>query len=179
MKTERDEIETRLLERECQISAALRERPHAVTTLDVVRDIDDDPWIVMDYYPSQTLRAVLDREGRLTLAETAAIGTFVLEALRAAHAAGSVHRDVTPANILLGTDGSARLTDFGAAVRRTDQRVTAGVLGVPGFAAPPEGTGRRSPTHPPPTHEPPLGPRPASATPSDVTERDSRTGRGL
>ncbi|WP_261575285.1 serine/threonine-protein kinase [Frankia gtarii] len=134
-EAERDEIEARL-DRECQISAALRKCPHVVTTLDVVRDVDDDPWIVMDYYPSRTLRAVLDREGRLALTETAAIGTCVLEALQATHAADVVHRDVTPANILLGTDGSARLTDFGAAVRRTDQRVTAGVLGVPGFVAP-------------------------------------------
>ncbi|MEV0850416.1 serine/threonine-protein kinase [Streptomyces sp. NPDC049954] len=85
----------------------------------VVHDVVDDeglPCIVMEYVPSVTLADVLKRRGALPPAEVARIGGAMAAALRAAHAAGVLHRDVKPGNVLLGHDGRIVLTDFGIAV---------------------------------------------------------------
>lgn len=85
----------------------------------VVHDVVDDeglPCIVMEYVPSVTLADVLKRRGALPPSEVARIGGAMAAALRAAHAAGVLHRDVKPGNVLLGHDGRIVLTDFGIAV---------------------------------------------------------------
>ncbi|NEA40170.1 protein kinase [Streptomyces sp. SID11385] len=96
-------------------SAAMITHPHVIVVHDVVDD-DGLPCIVMEYVPSRTLADVLREEGPLPVAETARIGAAMLSALRAAHAVGVLHRDVKPANVLLGRDGRVVLTDFGIAV---------------------------------------------------------------
>ncbi|MEU6440121.1 protein kinase [Streptomyces sp. NPDC047046] len=96
-------------------SAAMITHPHVI----VVHDVVDDgglPCIVMEYVPSRTLADVLREEGPLPVAEAARIGAAMLSALAAAHAVGVLHRDVKPANVLLGRDGRVVLTDFGIAV---------------------------------------------------------------
>ncbi|WP_267896823.1 serine/threonine-protein kinase [Streptomyces albireticuli] len=83
----------------------------------VVHDVVDDrglPCIVMEYVPSRTLGDVL-QDGTVTPEEAARIGRGMIAALRAAHAAGVLHRDVKPGNVLLGADGRVVLTDFGIA----------------------------------------------------------------
>ncbi|MCD9142862.1 serine/threonine protein kinase [Streptomyces albireticuli] len=83
----------------------------------VVHDVVDDrglPCIVMEYVPSRTLGDVL-QDGTITPEEAARIGRGMIAALRAAHAAGVLHRDVKPGNVLLGADGRVVLTDFGIA----------------------------------------------------------------
>ncbi|MGI5470401.1 serine/threonine-protein kinase [Streptomyces sp. CA-132043] len=88
-----------------------------------VHDVVDDaglPCIVMEYVPSVTLGDVI-KEAALAgdgvpPAEAARIGRGMIAALRAAHAAGVLHRDVKPGNVLLGEDGRVVLTDFGIAV---------------------------------------------------------------
>ncbi|MFC0842791.1 protein kinase [Streptomyces noboritoensis] len=85
----------------------------------VVHDVVEDaglPCIVMEYVPSRTLGDVLKNDGPVDPGEAARIGRAMIAALRAAHAAGVLHRDVKPANVLLGADGRVVLTDFGIAI---------------------------------------------------------------
>ncbi|WP_414168202.1 serine/threonine-protein kinase [Streptoverticillium reticulum] len=94
-------------------SAARINHPNVV----VVHDVVDDaglPCIVMEYVPSTTLGDVLKR-GTIGPEEAARIGRGMIAALRAAHAAGVLHRDVKPGNVLLSHDGRVVLTDFGIA----------------------------------------------------------------
>ncbi|MQY03422.1 serine/threonine-protein kinase [Actinomadura macrotermitis] len=95
--------------REARALAGL-DHPGVVAVHDVVRD-DDRPWIVMPLVRAASLDRVVIEEGLLPPARIAAIGLDLLDALRAAHAAGVVHRDVKPRNVLLTTD-RAVLTGF-------------------------------------------------------------------
>ncbi|WP_327381531.1 serine/threonine-protein kinase [Streptomyces sp. NBC_01207] len=109
-------------------SAARIAHPHVIVVHDVVED-EGLPCIVMEYVPSITLEEVLERRGVIPTAEAARIGLAVIEALRAAHDMGVWHRDVKPANILLGQDGRIVLTDFGiAAVSGTETLTRTGEL---------------------------------------------------
>ncbi|MFF8276436.1 serine/threonine-protein kinase [Streptomyces lateritius] len=130
------------LEREAWAAARITHR-NVVTVYDVVTE-DDRPWIVMELVPGLTLSEVLDAEGPMPPRRAALIGADVLAALRAAHEAGVLHRDVKPANVLLANDGRAVLTDFGiAAVEGTSPLTMTGELvGSPEFLAPERALGR-------------------------------------
>ncbi len=129
--------------REARTAARLSHRG-VVAVYDVAEE-DGRPWIVMELVPSQSLDQVLVVEGRLPAARTARIGQQLLSALAAAHAAGVLHRDVKPSNVLIATnrtgegwDERAVLTDFGIAQFEGDPRLTQTgmVMGSPGFTAP-------------------------------------------
>ncbi|MCK2214790.1 protein kinase [Actinomadura sp. ATCC 31491] len=113
--------------------------PNITTVYDVV-EADGRPWIVLQLVPAPTLADVLAQDGPLPPATVAGIGLQILDALAAAHAAGVVHRDVKPANILLDDDRRhAVLTDFGLAtsVERPVGVTEAGiVVGTPAYIAP-------------------------------------------
>jgi serine/threonine protein kinase len=95
-------------------SAARISHPNVVVVHDVVDD-EGLPIIVMEYVPSTTLADLIKAHGPVPLEEVARIGRGVIAALRAAHRAGVLHRDVKPANVLLAEDGRVVLTDFGIA----------------------------------------------------------------
>ncbi|AGZ43825.1 serine/threonine-protein kinase-like domain-containing protein [Actinoplanes friuliensis DSM 7358] len=99
---------------------------------------DGRPWIVMEFIASRPLHQVLRREGPMAPERAARIGLSVLAALRAAHEAGVLHRDVKPANVLLAHDGRVVLTDFGLATASEDPGMTQSgvVLGSPAYLAP-------------------------------------------
>ncbi|MDF5756876.1 protein kinase [Spongiactinospora sp. TRM90649] len=101
------------------------------------------PWIVMELVESKTLGAAIRERGALPVSEVAEIGTQVIAALRAAHQAGVLHRDVKPDNVLLTPDGRAVLTDFGIATMEDDSPMTrTGILvGTPAFIAPERAAG--------------------------------------
>jgi eukaryotic-like serine/threonine-protein kinase len=99
----------------------------------------DDPWIVMEYIPGRSLADLMEeRTAPMSEAEIARIAQPVLGGLRAAHAAGVVHRDVKPSNILVTDDGAVFLVDFGIAKIAGDLTLTASskVMGTPEFLAP-------------------------------------------
>ncbi|WP_216586768.1 serine/threonine-protein kinase [Streptomyces brasiliscabiei] len=88
--------------------------PHVVGVHDLV-EAEDRLWIVMELVEGPSLAHRVAESGPLTPAHTAALGLQMLDALEAVHAAGALHRDVKPANVLLRRGGDAVLTDFGIA----------------------------------------------------------------
>ncbi|MEO3974148.1 protein kinase [Streptomyces sp. CAU 1734] len=138
---ERDKAHLRM-QREARAAARI-DHPSVVTVHDVVIE-DGKPWIVMELVRGQSLAARL-QEGTLDVREAAGIGLSVLGALRAAHEAGVLHRDVKPDNVLLGPGGRVVLTDFGIAQVEGEQGLTetGGFVGSPEFIAPERVLGQR------------------------------------
>ncbi len=106
-----------------------------------VFDVGEDggrPYIAMELVDGETLADMIARRGTVSSAEAAALGVQAARALAAAHAAGLVHRDVKPHNLLLRRDGLLKLGDFGIAVGLEGTRLTlAGtVLGTAAYLAP-------------------------------------------
>ncbi len=136
-----DEAKRRAM-REGRITARLH-HPHAITVYDVAEH-HGRPCLIMEYLRSESLAAVLSTRGALHPEEVARIGSQITSALAAAHAAGIVHRDIKPGNVLIGEDGTAKITDFGISRAVGDGTVTAtGVLaGTPAYFAPEVAKGR-------------------------------------
>ncbi|MEU7720060.1 serine/threonine-protein kinase [Streptomyces tibetensis] len=130
------------LEREAWAAARVANR-NVVTVYDVATD-DGRPWIVMELVRGLSLAEVLDAEGPMTPQRAAHIGAEVLAALRSAHEAGVLHRDVKPANVLISNDGRIVLTDFGIAMVEGSAALTmtGEVIGSPEFLAPERALGR-------------------------------------
>jgi len=122
--------------REAKTAARLN-HPAVVTVYDVCED-EGRPWIVMQLVSAQSLDQVLAASGPLSPRRAAGMARQLLSALSVAHAAGVMHRDVKPSNVLLGSDDRAVLTDFGIATFQGDPKLTQTgmVMGSPGFTAP-------------------------------------------
>ena len=108
--------------REAKTAARLN-HPGVVTVFDVVEE-DGRPWIVMELVQARSLDQVIAEDGPLPVPGAAGIGRQLVSALATAHAAGVLHRDVKPSNVLLAPDGRAVLTDFGIATFEGDERLT-------------------------------------------------------
>jgi uncharacterized membrane protein YgcG len=130
------------LEREAWAAARISHR-NVVTVYDVAME-DGRPWIVMELIRGIALSDLLDAEGPLDPQRAAHIGAEVLAALRAAHEAGVLHRDVKPGNVLMANDGRVVLTDFGIATVEGSSALTmtGEVIGSPEFLSPERALGR-------------------------------------
>jgi len=123
--------------REARAAAGLN-HPDVVSVYDQGSD-DGHPFLVMEYVPGETLRSVLRDRGRLSAAQAVAVMDHVLAALGAAHAAGLVHRDVKPENVLVTPDGRVKVADFGLARAAAGSTVTASsstLIGTAAYLAP-------------------------------------------
>jgi hypothetical protein len=132
---EREVFEERVL-REARAAGRLND-PGVVTVYDVVRDLGTT-FIVMELIEATTLTDLVQQRGPLPQDAVARLAEQLLSALRTAHAAGVVHRDVKPSNIMVLPGGRVKLTDFGIAQSTDDPRLTtSGILvGSPVYMAP-------------------------------------------
>jgi len=130
--------------REAQLAAALRS-PHSVRVFDSDRLPDGTPYIVMELLSGETLRDYLRRERRVLVPQALEWTLQLCLALREAHAAGLVHRDVKPSNVFLvsglSVDTHVKLVDFGLAKSvepvAVDAVTDSGVVvGTPFYMAP-------------------------------------------
>ncbi|ARQ68995.1 protein kinase domain-containing protein [Streptomyces marincola] len=139
---ERKRMITRTL-REAKAIATIRSRG-VVTIYDVV-DEGSRPWIVMELIEGRSLADIIKNDGPMSPRRAAGIGLAVLDVLRAAHAAGILHRDVKPSNVLIANeDNRVVLTDFGIAKVEGDPSITStGMLvGAPSYISPERARGR-------------------------------------
>ncbi len=127
---------------EARTLATIR-HPGVVTIHDYHSD-DTGAFLVMEHIDGMSLAALLRQEGRLDPATTMALIAEAAQALQAAHDRGVVHRDIKPANLLVSSDGSLVLTDFGVArsVDATSLTLTGAVIGTPAYIAPEQVLGR-------------------------------------
>ncbi|WP_260192695.1 serine/threonine-protein kinase [Actinophytocola gossypii] len=133
--TERRVLEERVL-REARTAGRLND-PAVVTVFDVVQE-DGNTYIVMELIEAPTLSQIVNQQGPLPQEAVARLAEQLLSALESAHAAGIVHRDVKPSNIMVLPNGRVKLTDFGIAQSTDDPRLTtSGILvGSPSYIAP-------------------------------------------
>jgi predicted Ser/Thr protein kinase len=139
---EDEEFRARFL-RESQLAASL-DHPNVIPIYDA-DEVDGALYLAMRYVNGPSLQNLIRERGTLSLVETLRIAEQIGGALDAAHAAGLVHRDVKPANILLAESvGHAYLCDFGLAKRTTSRELTRTgfFLGTVDYSAPEQIEGR-------------------------------------
>ena len=121
----------RRFEVEARAAAGLN-HPHVVAVHDYGEQ-DGTPYIVMERLPGRTLADAM-ATGPLSLEQVRSVLDDVLSALAVAHAAGILHRDIKPGNILLADSGSAKLADFGIAKSAESNHTIAGqIVGTMGY----------------------------------------------
>ncbi|MBE7452892.1 MAG: serine/threonine protein kinase [Kofleriaceae bacterium] len=134
---------TRRFQREARAAAVL-EHPNILRVYDVGAQAGAPPFIVMELVRGASLREIGEARGPLLAELVAAIGALLCDALAVAHAAGVIHRDVKPGNVLLADDGRLLLADFGVAHLEDDDSLvtrSGALLGTPSFMAPEQALG--------------------------------------
>ncbi len=127
--------------REARLASRVR-HPNVVLIEQVVEDDEDRPVLVMEYLEGGSMGDVLARRGKLPWRQGVEVMVGVLRGLEAVHNAGIVHRDVKPTNILLTSEGTPKLGDFGVAVPRSGGNTLAAGAGDVGTPSPSAGTPR-------------------------------------
>jgi eukaryotic-like serine/threonine-protein kinase len=102
------------------------------------------PYIVLEYVDGETLKHLIRREGPLQITQALAYAIEIARALGAAHERLIVHRDVKPQNVLISSEGSAKITDFGIARTLTEEGLTMDgrVLGTTDYVSPEQALGQ-------------------------------------
>ncbi len=127
--------------REAQAAAGL-DHPNIVTVYDVGHD-GDRHYIVMEYVDGVDLKTWIRRKGHLSVNEALNIGIQVAAGVGHAHKAGVIHCDIKPQNVLVTTDGRAKVTDFGIARALSESGLTESetVWGSPPYFSPEQAAG--------------------------------------
>ena len=142
-------------------SVARLNHPHIVTVIDAGEEPSSEageeteaggppsaragiPYIVLEYVEGETLKALIRRDGPLEIPRAIAYAIELARALGAAHERLIVHRDVKPQNVLIGVEGSAKITDFGIARTLTEEGLTMDgrVLGTTDYVSPEQALGQ-------------------------------------
>jgi serine/threonine-protein kinase len=133
-------------------SVAQLNHPYIVTVIDAGEEPSDDggphgagtPYIVLEYVEGETLKELIRREGPLEVPQAIAYAIEIARALGAAHERLIVHRDVKPQNVLIGSEGGAKITDFGIARTLTEEGLTVPgrVLGTTDYVSPEQALGQ-------------------------------------
>ena len=128
----------RAFQREAQLVARMSGHPHVLNVFTAGRTGRGRPFLVTEYVDRGSLEDVVAADGPLPVEESCRIGAAVADALDAAHRLGIVHRDVKPANVLLGSAGAVKLADFGIArlVAAQAASTTGTVAFTPEYVAP-------------------------------------------
>jgi serine/threonine protein kinase len=129
--------------REAQHTAGLS-HPGVARVFDYNEGRDDiPPYLVMEYVDGESLATTIAREAPMSAGRVLDVIVAAASALAAAHAAGLVHRDVKPGNLLLGRDGSIKIVDFGIAraVDAIPLTRTGTLMGTPLYLAPEQAAG--------------------------------------
>jgi len=136
---EADQLER--FRREARTAARLS-HPNLVSVIDAGED-EGRPYIVFEYVDGETLKRCIERKGALSSDEALAYAIEIGRGLIAAHGRKLVHRDVKPQNVLIDTDGRARVTDFGIARSLEGKGLTATgrVLGTTDYVSPEQAMG--------------------------------------
>jgi hypothetical protein len=136
-------------------SVARLNHPHIVTVIDAGEEPSPEsalgsapevgtPYIVLEYVEGETLKALIRRDGPLEITRAIAYAIELARALGAAHERLIVHRDVKPQNVLIGVEGSAKITDFGIARTLSEVGLTMDgrVLGTTDYVSPEQALGQ-------------------------------------
>ena len=152
--TDSDQLER--FRREARAVAQLN-HPHIVTVVDAGEEPSGNdperghgpavgtPYIVLEYVDGETLKQLIRREGpSLPITQAIAYAIEIARALGAAHERLIVHRDVKPQNVLISSEGSAKITDFGIARTLTEEGLTLDgrVLGTTDYVSPEQALGQ-------------------------------------
>lgn len=116
-------------------SAAGLEHPNIVNIYDVGSE-DGIYFIVMEYVEGVTLKTYIEKKVQLTYKEAVSIAIQVGRGIEAAHAKNIIHRDIKPQNILISTEGKAKVTDFGIARAVSSNTISADVMGSVHYSSP-------------------------------------------
>jgi Protein kinase domain len=118
------------------VTVARFSHPNVVAVYDL-EDAPEAAFIAMELVDGMTLESLLRRRHRLTPDEVIPLGAGIVRGLAAAHVQGIVHRDVKPANVLLGRDGSIKVSDFGiAGLLTASAELEDTIFGTPGYLPP-------------------------------------------
>jgi serine/threonine-protein kinase len=122
------------------MAAASLSHPNVVSIFDVGQE-DSINYIVMELCEGITLKEYIRRKGKLEIYETINIAIQIANGIQAAHDRGIIHRDIKPQNVIITTDGKAKVTDFGIAKAVSSQTITASTVGSVHYISPEQARG--------------------------------------
>lgn len=121
-------------------SIASMSHPNIVGVYDVGED-EGMHYIVMEYVDGITLKAYIEKKGKLSVREAVGISLQIANGLEAAHLNNIIHRDIKPQNILISKDGTAKVSDFGIAKAASSNTVTGSAMGSVHYISPEQARG--------------------------------------